>query len=229
MFRRAANRQDSHGDLDRRFSPVLIRLRKGRAELPILLILEVGSIASVESGSRDAKDAASLMPSPEPAIKSVAIYRTTGSWAAQARGGAPHHWRSTQHSATLIERQSDLTLDEVVCALRKARNSQLVALRCGALQAAQHHVQKKTLHAADSTRADVARARRRSMDTGMFDPATWCFLMRPPPYGGDSGGRPVPARRGVDRPGSHGHWKTMTFVGALRCEGMTAPYESTGL
>ena len=26
----------------------------------------------------------------------------------------------------------------------------------------------------------------------------------------------------------HGHWKTITFVGALRCEGMTAPYVIDG-
>jgi transposase len=27
----------------------------------------------------------------------------------------------------------------------------------------------------------------------------------------------------MPRPGAHGHWKTTTFVGALRLEGMTAP------
>ena len=64
----------------------------------------------------------------------------------------------------------------------------------------------------------------------MFDPAHLVFLDGAHhQYENDAGGRPLPARREVDRPQvPHGHWKTITFVGALRCEGMTAPYVIDG-
>ena len=58
--------------------------------------------------------------SPSSAIKWVATYRTTGSWAAKPRGGSTSPLeKHANFLLTLIERQSDLTLDEVVCVLRK--------------------------------------------------------------------------------------------------------------
>ena len=79
--------------------------------------------------------------------------------------------------------------------------------------------------AAEQERADVARARRRWMrEQGMFDPARLVFIdetaantkmVRP-------SGRCARGERLVGRV-PHGHWKTITFVGALRRNGMTAP------
>ena len=84
---------------------------------------------------------------------------------------------------------------------------------------------KKSLRAAEQERADVARARRRWMrERGLFDPARLVFIdetaantkmMR-------VGGRCVRGERLIGRV-PNGHWKTITFVGALRCNGMTAP------
>ena len=63
----------------------------------------------------------------------------------------------------------------------------------------------------------------------MFDPAHLVFLdetaantkmMR-------VGGRCLRGERLIGQV-PHGHWKTITFVGALRCEGMTAPYVIDG-
>ena len=89
---------------------------------------------------------------------------------------------------------------------------------------------KKTLHAAEQQRADVARARRRWMRAqGMFDPAhpgvsdetaANTKMMR-------VGGRCLRGERLIGQV-PHGHWKTITFVGALRCKGMTAPYVVDG-
>ena len=63
----------------------------------------------------------------------------------------------------------------------------------------------------------------------MFDPAHLVFLdetaantkmMR-------VGGRCLRGERLIGQV-PHGHWKTITFVGALRCKGMTAPYVIDG-
>ena len=77
-------------------------------------------IASVESGSSRREAAEEFDVSPSSAIKWVATYRTTGSWAAKPRGGSTSPLeKQANFLLTLIERQSDLTLDEVVCVLRK--------------------------------------------------------------------------------------------------------------
>ena len=131
-------------------------------------------IASVESGSSRREAAEEFDVSPRFAIKWVATYRTTGSWAAKPRGGSTSPLeKHANFLLTLIERQSDLTLDEVVCVLRKQgiRSSRTSARAL--LQAAQHHVQKNPALGAEQQRADVARARRRWMRAqGMFDPSS---------------------------------------------------------
>ena len=77
-------------------------------------------IANVESGSSRREAAEEFDVSPSSAIKWVATYRTTGSWAAKPRGGSTSPLeKHANFLLTLIERQSDLTLDEVVCVLRK--------------------------------------------------------------------------------------------------------------
>jgi transposase len=84
---------------------------------------------------------------------------------------------------------------------------------------------KKSLRAAEQHRADVAQARRRWIrEQGLLDPARLVFLDETAVstnmvrlYG--RGPRGV---RLVDRV-PHGHWKTITFVAALRHNGMSAP------
>ena len=186
-------------------------------------------IASVESGSSRREAAEEFDVSPSSAIKWVATYRTTGSWAAKPRGGSTSPLEKHADSLlTLIERQSDLMLDEAVCVLRKQgiRSSRTSVWRFFKRQTSR----QKALHAAEQQRADVARARRRWMRAqGMFDPAHLVFLdetaantkmMR-------VGGRCLRGERLIGQV-PHGHWKTITFVGALRCKGMTAPYVIDG-
>src|SRR5262244_2671522 len=84
---------------------------------------------------------------------------------------------------------------------------------------------KKSLRAAEQQRADVARARRRWMrEQGMFDPARLVFIDETAAntkmvrlYG-----RCPRGERLIDRV-PQGHWKTITFVAALRRNGMRAP------
>ena len=88
---------------------------------------------------------------------------------------------------------------------------------------------KKTLRAAEQQRADAARARRRRMrEQGLFDPARLVFdetsantkMVR-------LHGRCARGERLVDL-APPGHWKTITFVAALRQNGMTAPCTTHG-
>jgi transposase len=86
------------------------------------------------------------------------------------------------------------------------------------------------LYAAEQKRADVIRARRRWMrEQGMLDPARLVFIdetwtntamvrLR---------GRNPIGERLIDY-APHGHWKIITFVGALRLRGMTAPFVLEG-
>ena len=79
-------------------------------------------IASVESGSSRREAAEEFDVSASSAIKWVAAYRTTGSCAAKPRGGSTSPLEKyATFLRTLIEGQPDLTLDEVVCAMRKRK------------------------------------------------------------------------------------------------------------
>ena len=102
-------------------------------------------IASVESGSSRREAAEEFDVSPSSAIKWVATYRTTGSWAAKPRGGSTSPLeKHANFLLTLIERQSDLTLDEVVCVCCESKEFAVVALRCGASSSGTTSRSKKT-------------------------------------------------------------------------------------
>ncbi len=80
----------------------------------------------VESGRCRRSRASSRQPGSskkwQQAIKWVAAYRTTGSCAAKPRGGSTSPLEKyANFLLTLIEGQPDLTLDEVVCAMRKRK------------------------------------------------------------------------------------------------------------
>src|SRR6516225_5186336 len=107
----------------------------------------------------------------------------------------------------------------------RSTRSRAVARQFGASLSVARLLLKKSLRAAEQERADVARARRRWMrEQGMFDPAHLVFvdetaantkMLR-------LSGR---CRRGERLIGRvpQGHWKTITFVAALRRNGMRAP------
>jgi transposase len=79
-------------------------------------------IARVESGSSRREAADQFEVSPSSAIKWVAAYRATGSCAAKPQGGSTSPLEEhADFLLALIEAQPDVTLDEVVCAMRKGR------------------------------------------------------------------------------------------------------------
>ena len=77
----------------------------------------------------------------------------------------------------LVAEQPDLTLDEIVAAMRKRR---IPGSRTAVWRFFARHdltVKKKSLHAAEERRPDVARARRRwRREQFMFDPARLVFI-----------------------------------------------------
>jgi transposase len=89
---------------------------------------------------------------------------------------------------------------------------------------------KKTLHAAEQQRPDVARARRRwRREQFMFDPARLVFIDETA-----ASTNMVRLRgrcpRGERLVGSvpHGHWKTITLVAGLRQDAIVAPFVIDG-
>ena len=128
----------------------------------------------------------------------------------------------------LISQQSDLTLDEIVAAMRKRR---IAGSRSAVWRFfRRHNISFKNSYAAEQKRADVARARRRWMrEQAVSDPARLVFIdetctntamvrLR---------GRAPRGARLVDY-APQGHWKTITFVGGLRQRAMTAPFVLEG-
>ena len=84
---------------------------------------------------------------------------------------------------------------------------------------------KKTLFALEQARADIARRRQRwRLRQARLDPRRLVFIdetwiktnMAPLRGWGPRGAR----LRGF---APHGHWRTLTFLGALRCDELTAP------
>jgi transposase len=98
-------------------------------------------------------------------------------------------------------------------------------MRCGSSCGARDCGSKKTLFALEQARADVARRRQRWKSwQGRLDPAklvfideTWIKTNMAPLRGWGTKGQRL---RGF---APHGHWRTLTFLGALRCDRLTAP------
>lgn len=88
-----------------------------------------------------------------------------------------------------------------------------------------HHAQKKTCHAAEQERKDVAAARQAwretqaelSTDRLVFIDETWATTNMTRRHGRALRGERLVAAV------PHGHWQTTTFIGALRSGGLTAP------
>lgn len=100
------------------------------------------------------------------------------------------------------------------------------SIRSGGSSSARVCLLKKTLHAAEQDRPDVAQARAEwSSSQAALDPKRLVFL-------DETGTTTAMARlRGWCEKGKrllakvpHGHWKTMTFVAGLRCDGVAAPF-----
>jgi hypothetical protein len=149
-----------------------------------------------------------------------------GSAAAKPSGGSTSPLEA--HAAWLLElvaKHPDLTLDEIVAAMRREgiAGSRTAVWRFFARH--QITVKKKSMRAAEQKRADVARARRRWMlEQGLFDPARLVFVDEAATSTNMARPRGRCAR-GVRLIGHvpQSHWQTITFVAGLRHDAMVAP------
>ena len=120
--------------------------------------------------------------------------------ASRPEAGAGPLEKHTDSFLALIEEQPDLTLDEIVCAMRKQR---IPGSRTSVWRFFKRHdiTFKKKPAAAEQERADVARARRRWMREPL-DPARLVFIDETAgQYENDVGGWSLRARRALDWPG----------------------------
>jgi transposase len=187
-------------------------------------------IEDVETGASRREAAERYGLSPSVVVIWVQRFEETGSVAAKPSGGSASPLE--KHAKFLlaqIANKPDLTLDEIVVAMRKRRiaGSRSAVWRFFARRNISF---KKTLYAVEQKRADVARARRRWMrDQGMFDPARLVFIDETSTNTAmvRLRGRAPRGERLVDY-APHGAWKTVTFVGGLRQRGMTAPFVIEG-
>ena len=130
----------------------------------------------------------------------------------------------------LIADQPDLTLDEIVAAMRKRR---IAGSRSAVWRFFERHsisFKKKACEAAEQKRADVARARRRWMrEQGMSDPARLVFIDETSTNTAmvRLRGRCPRGIRLIDHV-PHGHWKTIAFIAGLRRRAMVAPFVLDG-
>ncbi|HVS89972.1 MAG TPA: IS630 family transposase [Candidatus Acidoferrum sp.] len=183
------------------------------------------AIESVEEGASRHEAAERFEVSPSTVINWLRRWRDHGNAAAMPSGGSVS--RLEQHAEwflSLVARQPDLTLDEVVAAKAKRRigGSRSAVSRFYI----RHNITfKKSLRATEQDRVDVARARRLWIRRqGLLDPARLVFIDETA-----ATTKMVRLRgrcpRGVRLIGHapHGHWKTITFVAGLRNNEMVAP------
>src|SRR5262245_56857732 len=96
---------------------------------------------------------------------------------------------------------------------------------CGPTCTATPKAPKKTLHASEQDRPDVARRRARwQQHQAKVDPKrlvfideTWVKTNMTPTHGWGPRGKRLISKA------PHGHWRTLTFIGALRIDRIDAP------
>ncbi len=165
---------------------------------------------------------------PSTAIKWVDAWRRTGSYRPRAQGGDRRSRRIEAHAEVvlaLVDETPDMTLAEIATHLEDEHGLRVSQSTVWRFFHRRGITFKKTAHASEQQRPDVLRRRRAWVDTQPdLDPEKLVFV--------DETGASTKMARRCGRaprghrcraPVPHGHWKTTTFVGALRLSGMTAP------
>ena len=197
---------------------------------PCSLELRERVVEAVESGASRREAAEWFDVSPSLAIKWMQRRHETGSIAPKPSGGSLSPLEAhADFLLALIADHPDLTLDEIVAAMRKRR---IPGSRSAVWRFFERHniSFKKSLRAAEQERMDVARARRRWMrEQGMFDLARLVFIDETSTNTAmvRLRGRCPRGIRLIDHV-PHGHWKTITFIAGLRRRAMVAPFMLDG-
>ena len=185
-------------------------------------------VSAVETGMTRRSAAQRFGVAASTAIKWADQWRRTGDVRPKPRGGDHRSQRIEAHAEeilALIEETPDITLAEMAEHLDEAHGLVVAQSTIWRLLDRRAMTFKKNAHASEQQRPDVVRRRHAWFDAQpdlvperlVFIDETGASTKMARRYGR--------ARRGerCRAPVPHGHWKTTTFVGALRLEGMTAP------
>jgi transposase/transposase-like protein len=190
--------------------------------------LRIRVIGAVEAGMSRNAAARRFGVSIASAVRWMDEYLRTGRTAPKPRGGDRRSGRIEAQADLLmqaIEGSPDITLAELRERLVTERRDLCDQHDPRLLPSPRNHVQKKTAHASEQARADVAARREAWFELQPeLDPAKLVFL-------DETGATTKMARlRGRSPRGMrcraavpHGHWKTTTLVAGLRLSGLTAP------
>jgi transposase len=195
------------------------------------LDLRARVVASVTGGQTARATAAAFDVSVASVVKWSQRVRVAGSAAAKAMGGKRPFLLDTERDWLLarLAEKPDLTLH----ALRAELSERGTVVSCDTLWRylkRQEISFKKTLFGAEQDRHDVAWRRRRwkkyqgqvESSRLVFIDETWAKTNMTRTCGWHRRGQPLIAKV------PHGHWKTMTFLAALRHDGITAPFVLDG-
>jgi transposase len=144
-------------------STALIRFWERVMPKPYSVDFRGRAINDVETGASRREAAERYGISPSVVVIWMQRFEETGSVAAKPSGGSTSRLEAhAEFLLDLIKQKPDLTLDEIVAAMRKRR---IAGSRSAVWRFFNRHniSFKKTLYAAEQKRADVARARRRWM------------------------------------------------------------------
>lgn len=193
--------------------------------------LRARAIAAVEAGASRREAAEIFGLSPSIVVIWAQRWKATGSIVAKPRGGSVSPLEDhAEFLLGLVAKQPDLTLEEIVAAMAKAK---IPGSRTSVWRFFARHnfsFKKKTLYAAEQKRADVARARQRWIrEQGLLDSTCLVFLDETcvTTAMARQWGRGPRGERVVGY-APQGHRKTLTFVAGLRQSGMTAPFALDG-
>jgi transposase len=187
--------------------------------------LRVRVIRFVDGGASRREAAEQFEVSVSSAIRWMQRFRDDGTFEPMARGGSTSPLEKySERILALIHEQPDLTLDEMVLALRKRRTP---ASRSALSRFFARHgiTVKKSLQAVERKRADVARARRRWVrEQGLLDPSRLVFIDETAVTTNMvrlNGWNPRGERLVGDVP--MGYWETLTLIAGFRQTGIVAP------
>lgn len=185
-------------------------------------------IAAVEGGQSCRSAAKRFGVAASTAIKLMNRWRDGGNAEPKPMGGDRHSHRMEAHAEEilgLIAKTPDITIAEIAAHLEATHGLKVAQSTVWRLLDRHGMTFKKTAHASEQQRPDVLRRRRawfelqpdlapeRLVFIDETGASTRMARLRGRAPRGERCRAPVP----------HGHWKTTTFVGALRLEGMMAP------
>src|SRR5215813_3377382 len=183
-------------------------------------------IEAIEAGASRREAAERYELSPSVVVLWAQRWEETGSIAAKPSGGSTSPLEEhAEFLLGLIVEQPDLTLDEIVAAMRK-KASQAAAARCGgSLSDGTSASKKLCTRRSKSARKSPARAGAGCDSKACSTRPDWCLSTRPgraPAWCGCAVGERLIGYA------PQGHWKVITFVAGLRDRAMVEPFMLDG-